>query len=108
MDDLGEKLDGYITKIKEAEDKEDWDLTLSRCKEYYEIIDTLMTNEVNPLSKNHYFVLKNATALLRRIITRAKTEDERFKKQEARLNNLEGRIKRIEDAKGFDNAEKLT
>jgi len=108
MDEIGAKLEGYVAKIKEAEDKEDWDRAITLCNEYYEVLDTLVLQEKDPLTHNHYYTLTSVVALLRRIITYAKKADERHEKQEARLNNLESRIKRLEEARGFDQPDKLT
>jgi len=108
LDKIGAKLEDYVDRIKKAEDKEDWDRVLTLCKEYYQVLDTLVLQEKDPLTKNHYYTLTNVISLLRRITSHAKKGDERHEKQEARLNNLESRIKRLEEARGFDQPDKLT
>jgi len=115
MSSLGEQLDKYINRITDAEDKEEWRKVINLCKEYTNALNVLLEADDDPLNQKHYFIIRSSVAVVRRVASQAlkqekinKDVDKEMDKLRIDLNNALGRIKRIEEAKGFDNPEKMT
>jgi len=114
MSNLDDKLEEYIKRISEAEGREDWKKVIDICKEYINVLSILMDSTDNVPNKNHFIMIRSSIAVLGRVAKQALKQEKINKDVEEKtdslrtdLNNVIGRIKRIEEAKGYDNPEKM-
>ena len=107
MGDLGDKLDEYVKRITDAEDKEDWQKVIDICKEYSNVIDILMDSTDNIMDQKHYFIIRSTVAVLRRVSTQALKQDKINKDVDRRLNDAYVKINKLEKTREFDSPEKM-
>lgn len=102
-DDISKRLDEYVGRIKEYEEKEDHDSILKLVEEYRVYLEGLLAYEQNPINRSWYHTLKIYLALLQKNSQILKTMKERDRAYTSEINslredvnNLKKRIEAIE------------
>jgi len=106
MSDLSKKIEEKLNNLFDNVGNTDHVKALKAYDDTILYLEGLAAN-ADPVFKSSLGHTLLSIELAKQITNVAKQHDEEIDKLKADLNNALGRIKRLEEAKGFDNAEKM-
>ena len=99
------KIQEYVAKLKECEEKEDFTEVLRIIQDYQTFLNGILVVEKNDLSIAFYLQIFSSLNILRRLIKLTQYVKEKERENNSEFNNLKARITRIEER--FDKLEAL-
>ena len=95
--EISNKLQTYANKIRELEDKGDFDGVLQNIVEYKTYLEGLSALETDVLSRTYYFSIAGNLNVLKRVIIHLQESKEKERDSTFKLNELTDDIRRLKE-----------
>ena len=99
------KIQHYADKLKEHENKEDFDIVLQIIKDYQNFLEGVLALNKNEMDRRYLLSIYTDLNLLRRVIKLSNDMKKKDDENNSDFNNLKGRVKRLEER--FDKLDSL-
>lgn len=96
-DAINSKIKYYVDKLKEHENKEDFDTVLQLISDYQTFLEGILVKETNEMDRRYYLQTYSGLNILRRVIKLSKNVKKKDEENISDFNNLKARVKRLEE-----------
>jgi len=94
---ISSKIQDYVRRLREYEEKEDFDAVLQLISDYQTFLDGVLAKETNEMDRRYYVQTYSSLNILRRVIRLSKNVKKKDEENMSDFNNLKARVKRLEE-----------